>query len=115
MVLNVDLDGTICTEEQTFERALAKPIPGAREALKALIEAGHTVIIYSSRSWSELRMTEAWLKSHDIPYSGLHLGKPVADLFIDDRAVTFTDWKATLHDLDRKLSSRGKPSTRTVK
>ncbi|MGH3431044.1 MAG: 5' nucleotidase, NT5C type [Mycobacteriales bacterium] len=107
MILNVDLDGTICTEEQTFERALAKPIPGAREALAAMIEAGHTVVVYSSRSWSELKMTEAWLREHAIPYSGLHLGKPVADFFIDDRAVRFTDWRSALGDLNERLAVRG--------
>lgn len=109
MILSIDLDGTICTEEKTFERALAKPIPGAREALQTLVNAGHTVVIYSARSWSELRMTEAWLKANEIPYHGLHLGKPVADVFIDDRAIGFTEWSATLADLDRRLSTRGKP------
>src|SRR5579863_8414584 len=106
MIVNIDLDGTICSEEQTFERALAKPIPGAGAALKALLEAGHTVVIYSSRSWSELRMTEAWLRENHIPYSGLHLGKPVADVFIDDRAVAFTDWSATLDQVDARLTAR---------
>ncbi len=112
MILNVDLDGTICTEEQTFERALAKPIPGAREALAGMIEAGHTVIIYSSRSWSELRMTEAWLKDNDIPYSGLHLGKPVADVFIDDRSIRFTDWRTAIDELNNRLGARAKSLSR---
>jgi hypothetical protein len=109
MILSIDLDGTLCTEEKTFERALAKPIPGASEALQKLIDAGHTVVIYSARSWSELRMTEAWLKDNGMPYHGLHLGKPVADFFIDDRAVSFTGWDNTLHELERRAPGRGKP------
>jgi hydroxymethylpyrimidine pyrophosphatase-like HAD family hydrolase len=99
MTILVDMDGVICTEEKTFERALAKPMPGAREALAALKAKGHTLVIYSARSWSELRMTEAWLKEHDIPYDGIHLGKPVADRILDDRAVRFTGWDAALKDL----------------
>jgi hypothetical protein len=114
MIVNVDLDGTICTEEATFERALAKPLPGAREALAALIGAGHTVVIYSSRSWSELRMTQAWLDENNIPYNGLHLGKPVADLFIDDRAIQFTNWPTTLDSLDARLAARGHDRVRPV-
>ena len=99
MTILVDMDGVICTEEKTFERALAKPIPGAKEALEALKAKGHTLVIYSSRSWSELRMTETWLKDHGIPYDGIHLGKPVADRILDDRAVRFTGWDAALKDL----------------
>jgi uncharacterized HAD superfamily protein len=109
MILSIDLDGTICTEEKTFERALAKPIPGAREAMQALIDAGHTVVIYSARSWSELRMTENWLKEHDIPYHNLHLGKPVADYFIDDRAIGFRDWTTALKDIGTRAAARQKP------
>ena len=56
-------------------------------------------------------MTEAWLKENDIPYNGLHLGKPVADFFIDDRAIGFTDWPAALSELERRASGRGKPPT----
>jgi uncharacterized HAD superfamily protein len=99
MTILVDMDGVICTEEKTFERALARPLPGAREGLQALRDQGHTIIIYSARSWSELRLTEAWLKEHGIPYDGIHLGKPVADRILDDRAVRFTGWDAALKDL----------------
>jgi SAM-dependent methyltransferase len=62
---------------------------------------GHTVVIYSARSWSELRMTEQWLADHDIPYDGIHLGKPVAERLLDDRAVRFTGWDTALADLAR--------------
>jgi len=92
MIFLIDLDGTICTEESTFERSLARPLPGAREALSALSAAGHTLVIYSARSWSELRVTEKWLRDNKIPYDGIHMGKPVADIFIDDRAISFKNW-----------------------
>jgi hypothetical protein len=99
MILMVDLDGVVCTEEKTFERALAKPISGAREALDALAAAGHTIIVYSARSWAELKMTEGWLKSNGITYHGLHMGKPVADWHIDDRAIKFEGWPEVLDRL----------------
>ncbi|WP_395454146.1 hypothetical protein ACHMW5_08050 (plasmid) [Azospirillum melinis] len=105
MIIAVDMDGVICSEEKTFERALAKPVPGAREALAELSSAGHQIIIYSARSWSELEMTKEWLKRHRIPYHGIHLGKPVVDRFIDDRAIGFIDWDSTL-DVVQKSSHR---------
>jgi hydroxymethylpyrimidine pyrophosphatase-like HAD family hydrolase len=99
MTILIDLDGVVCTEEQTFERSLAKPLPGCREAMAALAAAGHTLVIFSSRSWSELRMTKQWLEDHQIVYHGIHLGKPVADKVIDDRAIQFSGWNDVLRQL----------------
>lgn len=87
----VDLDGVICSEEATFDRPLAEPIAGARDAINRLRE-NSLVVIYTARSWSEKRVTEWWLREHGICYDGLVMGKPVADLWIDDRALRFTSW-----------------------
>jgi uncharacterized HAD superfamily protein len=95
----IDLDGVICTEERTFERPLAEPLAGAREALAQLRAAGHTVIIYTARNWPEYRVTKKWLDDHGFVYDGLHMGKPVADVWIDDRAIRFTNWTEVLGQL----------------
>ncbi len=92
----VDLDGVICTEEAFFDRPLAQPIEGAREALAKLRAAGHTVVIYTARGWGEYRVAKRWLDEHGLEYDGLHMGKPVADLWIDDRAIRFTNWNEVL-------------------
>lgn len=97
----VDLDGVLCTEERTFERPLAEPIAGAREALRKLRDAGHTVIIYTARGWPEYRVAKRWLDDHGFVYDALHMGKPVADVWIDDRVIRFTDWDETLRQLDQ--------------
>lgn len=102
MNILIDMDGVICTEEKTFERALARPLPGARESLQRLRDAGHQIIIYTARSWSELAMTKHWLEAHGMPYDGLHMGKPVADRIVDDRAVPFSGWPAALEALARQ-------------
>lgn len=99
MTILVDLDGVICSEEKTFERSLAKPIPGAREALTSLEGEGHTLVIYTARSWSELKMTQKWLEDHAIPFHGIQMGKPVADQIIDDRAIRFTSWSEVMERL----------------
>ena len=93
MQLIVDLDGTICTEEKTFSRSMATPLQGARETLKKLKDHGHTIIIYSARSWNEFEMTIKWLNDNKIPYDQVILGKPIGDYWIDDRAVNFQSWK----------------------
>jgi len=96
----VDLDGVICTEERTSERPLAEPIDGAREALEKLRDAGHTIVVYTARGWAEYRVAEQWLKDHDIPFDGLHMGKPIGDVWIDDRAVRFSNWRDVLAQLE---------------
>ena len=95
----VDLDGVICTEERTFERPLAEPIDGARDALRQLRAAGHTVIVYTARNWPEYRVTKKWLDDNGLEYDGLHMGKPVGDVWIDDRAIRFTNWNEMLDQL----------------
>jgi len=95
----VDLDGVISTEERVFDRPLAKEISGARQALLELKDAGHTVVIYTARGWAEYNVTKHWLDQHEIPYDAIHMGKPSANVWIDDRAIHFKDWKQTLEEL----------------
>lgn len=98
----VDLDGVLATEERTFDRPLAKPLPGAREALQRLRDAGHIITIYTARGWAEFRYTKAWLDEHGFPYDGLHMGKPIGDAWIDDRAIRHENWDDTLKQLETK-------------
>ena len=99
MQLIIDLDGTICSEEKQFSRALAKPLNGAVAAIKELKNGGHTVIIYSARTWAEYEVTVKWLQEHGIPYDQLILGKPQGDFWIDDRAICHKDWQLTMERL----------------
>lgn len=95
----VDLDGVVSTEERVFDRPLAKPIEGAREALQDLKDAGHTIVIYTARGWAEYNYTKAWLDQHGMVYDAIQMGKPIAHVWIDDRAIPFRDWKQTLKEL----------------
>jgi len=100
MRIVIDIDGTICTEEKTFERCLATPLPGAVESINRLFTEGHHVILYTARGWQEYEMTVKWLVNHNIPYDQLIMGKPIADVWIDDRTEKFTNWKDIMEKLD---------------
>jgi uncharacterized HAD superfamily protein len=102
MQIIIDLDGTICTEEKTYSRSLAQAKKGAVEAVNKLYEQGHTIIIYSARTWMEFEMTTAWLKTNEIKYHQLVLGKPVGDVWIDDRAINFENWDTVMEKLNNK-------------
>ncbi len=102
MQIIIDLDGTICTEEKTFSRSLAKPLEDAISSINSLYDEGHTIIIYSARTWMEYEMTAAWLQQHNIKFHQLIMGKPIGDVWIDDRAITFTNWKEVMQQLKKK-------------
>lgn len=99
----IDLDGVISSEERVFERGLATPLPGAKESLEKLRDQGHTIVIYTARGWAEYRMTKDWLDRHGMHYDAIHMGKPIAHVWIDDRAVRFNGWDNTLSQLDQIL------------
>jgi len=100
MQLIIDLDGTICTEEKTFSRYLAKPNKDAKESLEKLKSMGNTIIIYTARSWNEYEMTIDWLKKNIIPFDQLIMGKPTGDYWIDDRAIKYSSWKDVINQLN---------------
>jgi uncharacterized HAD superfamily protein len=99
MQLIIDLDGTICSEEKTFSRSMAKPLSGAKESLDKLKDQGNAIIIYTARSWNEYEMTIDWLIENQIPFDQLIMGKPIGDYWIDDRAINFTSWKDILKQI----------------
>ena len=96
MKMIIDLDGTICSEEKQFSRSLAIANKGAKEALQKIRDKGHTIIIYSARTWAEYELTIDWLKKNNIPFDQLILGKPQGDYWIDDRAIEYDNWEEIL-------------------
>ena len=99
MQIIIDIDGTICSEERQFSRPLATPLPEAIASVNALFDAGHTIILYSARTWAEWEVTNYWLRQHGVKFHQLFLGKPVGDVWIDDRAIRHVSWKQTLKQL----------------
>ena len=92
MVIMIDIDGTICTEESPFDRPLAKPLIGAVKAVNKYFEDGHIVVLWTGRGWDQYKTTKKWLDDHGFKYCQLLMGKPIANMIIDDRARQFTGW-----------------------
>ena len=95
MTVAVDWDG-VCVDPATKEW-----LPDAEYALRKLIRCGVRVLIYSCRTSylagsAEIRekLLEARLNRHVQVWT--EPGKPAADLYIDDKAVRFTDWPEML-------------------
>ena len=94
-VIAVDFDGVIAEFTDDIE-TFGKIVPGAREALGALRSQGYKIIIHTARPSSNscLENLAAYLKAEAIPFDGINTNinsewesqKPLADLYIDDRA-----------------------------
>ena len=95
MIIYVDIDNTITTTIDT-DYAKAEPIPERIRRINHLFNQGHTIIYWTARgtisniNWREL--TESQLKSWGAIYHRLEFGKPVYDLFIDDKGISDIDF-----------------------
>uniref|UniRef100_A0A6M3LFA5 Polynucleotide kinase n=1 Tax=viral metagenome TaxID=1070528 RepID=A0A6M3LFA5_9ZZZZ len=99
MIYCFDIDGTVCTQTPDNKiRAYneAEPFVDMIEAINKLYDAGHRIIFFTARGsssgidWREF--TEKQLTQWGFKYHELILGKPTADVFIDDKAVNVRDW-----------------------
>ena len=87
-IFSFDIDGTLC--ENTFGNyQKATPIKERIEIINDLYESGNTINLFTARgtttgiNWTEV--TKNQLKDWGVKYHSLKLGKPEADIFIDDK------------------------------
>lgn len=112
MKIAIDFDGVLHGYSKGWADGTVydPPVPGTRKAMEQLKAQGHYLIIFSTRTNKVFRkksdpdqqpLMEAWLAEHSIPFDKIWLyGKPMADIYLDDRALTFKgDWQQTLQDI----------------
>lgn len=102
----VDLDGTLCSQEEFGRYEYAEPRREVIDRLKELAVAGFHITIFTARGMKTfdgnvseakkhlLWLTKRWLKEHQVPYHRLRFGKPPADYYLDDKALTIDDFLA---------------------
>lgn len=86
-----DLDGTLA--EDTWPKPhIGKPIPEGIKMLKWYAEQGYCIVIYTARPSTHRDSIWRWL--NEVGLAGLvydvHTDKPIAGLYIDDRAWRFS-------------------------
>lgn len=106
----VDLDGVVTeyVDPWSGTHHFGDPIPGAVESMRKLQDLGYKLAIYTTRNNSLARhnggtnaleltaLVQNHLEKHGIPYDYISLFKPLARIYIDDRAVRFTNWEQAM-------------------
>lgn len=112
ITIAVDFDGTLCN--YAFPE-IGEQTPDQKLLLQKLVElrkAGHKLILYTCRGDNEelACLTEAieWCNGQGLEFDSVNCNvpgfvkksgpspKPVADIYLDDKALNIKDWKSIL-------------------
>lgn len=89
MIIFIDIDGTICSQEKDYNDAT--PFSNRIANVNRLYDDGHTIVFWTARgtqtgiNWYDT--TRKQLDGWGVKYHELRMGKPAYDLFIDDRNI----------------------------
>ena len=113
-IVVIDFDGTLCK----FAFPDVGPIePDVKIALETLKRAGYTIKIHSCRTatyWERpdereehIRLIIDFMQKHGLPYDEILLArtmdKPIADVYIDDRAIKYdNNWLEIAKKLEKE-------------
>jgi hypothetical protein len=93
-----DIDGTICSSiipGEDYNSAI--PLQKRIDIVNKLFDEGHTIIFQTARGMGRSKnsvayahsafysMTKQQLESWGVKFHGLFLGKPAADIYVDDK------------------------------
>jgi len=106
MRIIIDIDGTICSEEDFKNREKAKPFKKTIKNINSLKKKGHKIILFSSRPWSQYDMTQEWLKKKKLKFDNLILGKPIGDIWIDDRSINPSNWDLVNKKIRKTINTK---------
>ena len=107
MIICFDLDDTLCVGKPYV---FATPIEEAVAFVNELYDRGFIIKIYTARGMGRFdcpekareafeSLTRRQLRAWNVKYHQLIMGKPSADLYIDDKAVTASGgWQKLLRE-----------------
>ncbi len=109
-----DIDGTICNNTNgKYEEA--KPYQDMIDLINELYDNGNYIIFHTARGMGLFngvpnqaatkwyKLTQSQLDEWGVKYHELHLGKILADVYVDDRGFRIKDDGSSVRDLQRFL------------
>ena len=91
MIIYVDIDETICETPDSRNYSFAQPIASNIKKINKLYDEGKTIVYWTARGtgsgidWSQT--TKEQFVKWGVKYHDLKFGKPIYDLFIDDKNI----------------------------
>lgn len=101
----LDFDGTL--HDPTNRKAgykMGQPVEGAVEACWQLAGDGHLLMVHTARAQIDeyVQHVVDWLTYFKFPVMPVVVFKPIADVYVDDKALRFTYWDYALEELARR-------------
>lgn len=91
MIIYVDIDETICRSPESRDYKFAVPVVPNIKKINELYDAGNTIVYWTARGTGSgidwRKVTENQFKKWGVKYHDLKFGKPIYDLFIDDKNI----------------------------
>ena len=109
-----DFDGVLASYDEWKDGAIGKPIPCGVKLAKLCHEAGYKIVINICRTHpqhgagnqrEQFLAIKKWLYDNKVPYDWVEMkGKPIADVYIDDRGMYFDqDLGKTMKTYDKYM------------
>lgn len=119
MIWAFDIDGTLCTQSKDSRYEEAQPFPEIIEKVNYLYDHGAIVKLYTARGsathldWRSF--TEEQLAEWGVKYHELHMGKPYADAYVDDRMLSVRSFLRKFEPVPVATSTEDEERLRTGK
>ena len=99
MTLAIDFDGVIHDFKNPIAgRRMGAPIEGTKQALDELESKGCKIIVFSV--WGDQpEVITDYMNFYELPFHEITNIKPLADYYIDDNAIRFTNWADILKQI----------------
>jgi len=92
MIYCIDIDGTICSKTTNQEYHKAKPFKEMIKKINKLYNEGNIIKMFTARGMASGKdfkeLTHKQLIDWGVNFNILIMGKPSADLYIDDKSMT---------------------------
>src|SRR5260221_13995150 len=87
--VSMDLDGCLAKIVWPTRYVVGEPIPDGLKLLRYYASKGFSICIHTSRGQQDYDTIWNWIRKHNLPVDKVKCDKPIAAVYIDDRAWRF--------------------------